>query len=192
MSSNSEIVGKFLLRRCILAIVLCTSAWWVCADTHAQEAALTPSKMTARSTFRSLEGPASNTVPHLVIGRADCGDTPSYGSLRPARDEAANPYAKNTDFHAEGTIRRQIIQSSPDQAGANVYSLLDDRSVLGLSMHGYRMKYFPSKRWLADSESFTHEKSSSARPRSGATTRTTKQAAAIILLISVSQFPHGH
>ena len=231
MSSKGEIFRKFSLRRCILGIIiLCTSGWWASADAVAQEAVRAPLAMTARATLWSFEGPGLNTTPHLVIGMADSRDTLSYGSLRPARGEAANPSASNaisrtvgpvasvnsaekgesgrlvmsslfeptagfrdfTDFHAEGTIRHQILQSSPDQTGAKVYTLLGDGPPPGPSLYGYRMRYFLSKQWLADSESFKHEKSSSTRLASGATSRTIRQAATIVLLISVSQFPHGH
>jgi hypothetical protein len=95
------------------------------------------------------------------------------------------------DLRAEATIERHIIQNSPDQASANVYSLLDDGPAPGPSLYGYRMKYSLSRQWLADNESFTHEKPSYARLGSGATSKTIEQTAAIMLLISVSQFPHG-
>ncbi len=155
--------SKFSLRQWILTIIiLCTSVWWAPAETLAQEAAPAALGMTAHSNLWLLEGLGSNNAPYLVIGMADRGDTPSYGSLRIAGDEATNPSAGNTitrqggsaasanrtekiesgplvlstlfeptasvrglrDFHAEGTIRRQTIQGSPDHAGAKVYSLL--------------------------------------------------------------------
>jgi hypothetical protein len=94
MSSEGKILCKFSLRRCILAIsILCTSVWWVPTETLAQEAAPAALNMTAHSTLWSLEGPESNNAPYLVIGMADRGDTPSYGSLRIAGDEVANPSA---------------------------------------------------------------------------------------------------
>ena len=133
---------------------------------------------------------------------ADRGDTPSYGSLRIAGDEAANRSASNTiwrpaspvtsvnraeegesdplvlsslfeptagvrgprDFHAEGTIRRQTMQGSPDHAGAKVYSLLDDGPALGSFLYGYQTNYLPSKLRLANSESLTHEVAQAPRP----------------------------
>jgi hypothetical protein len=196
MSWKGDTFRESSLRRWFLAIIiLCTSGWWAFADALAQESAPAQLKMTAPLTLWSLEGPGSDTAPHLVIGMADRRDTPSYGPLRLVRDEAANPSAKNTvsrtpgpvtyvsraekresgppalsglfaptagvrgltDFHAEGTIRRQTIQSSTDEAGATVYSLLDDGPALGSFMYGYRMKYFLSTQVLANSESFTHE-----------------------------------
>jgi hypothetical protein len=102
MSSNGEI-SKFSFRRCILAItILCTSIWWA-SDTHAQEAALGPSKMTARSNMWSLEGSRSSMLPNLAVGIAGRGDAPSYGSLRFARDEAAN-FARNTTAPPVGPV----------------------------------------------------------------------------------------
>jgi hypothetical protein len=201
MSSKGEIFRKFSLRQWILAIViLCTSVWWAPAETLAQEAAPDALDMTAHSTLWSLEGPGSNNAPYLVIGMADRGDTPSYGSLRIAGDEATHPSANTRsrpvghvasvnraekgeseplilsslfeptagvrgprDFHAEGTIRRQTIQGSSDQAGA-VYSLLDDGPAFGSLLYGYQTNYLTSKQWLADNESFTHEVVQAPRP----------------------------
>jgi len=230
MSSKGEIVRKLSLRRCTLAIIiLCASAQWASGDVLAPEAAAASLKMTERSTFSLLKGPGSSTIPDLVTGIAVRGNTASYGSLRLARDESANPSAKNdisrtvgsvtffnraekgasgplvlsslfestagargfTDSHAKSTIRRQTTQSSRDhQRGANVYSLLDDGLALGPSRYGHRMQYFLSKQWLADSESFTQERSSAVRIKSDAISTTNRQAAVIILLISASQFPH--
>jgi hypothetical protein len=97
-----------------------------------------------------------------------------------------------TTFRAEPTSPRQAIQRPPDLTGANVYSLLYDSSAPGSFLYGHRANYLPAKQWLADGESFTHEKSSSARLESGATNRTSRQAAVIMLLISACRFPHGH
>jgi hypothetical protein len=184
MSSKGKILRKFSIHRWILTIIiLFTSVWWAPAETLAQEAAPAALDVTAHSTLWSLEGPGSNNAPYLVIGMADRGDTPSYGSLRIAGDEAANRSASNTiwrpaspvtsvnraeegesdplvlsslfeptagvrgprDFHAEGTIRRQTMQGSPDHAGAKVYSLLDDGPALGSFLYGYQTNYLPSK-----------------------------------------------
>jgi len=62
-----------------------------------------------------------------------------------------------TDFHAEAKIERQIVRSSPDQAGLTAYSLLDDWPALGSLMDGYRMKYFSSTQGLANSEFSSHQ-----------------------------------
>jgi len=196
MSSKGELLREISPRRCILAIImLCTSVWWAFPDVLPQEAAPATLKMTVQET-------GSNTAPHQMIGMADRGDTPSYGSLRLARDEAANRSARNTisqpvgpvvsvnhaekgesdplvlsslfeptagvrgprDFHAEGTIRRQTIQGSPDHAGAKVYSLLDDGPALGSFLYGYQANYLPSKLRLVNNESFTHEVVQAPRP----------------------------
>ncbi len=70
-----------------------------------------------------------------------------------------------TDFPAEGTIRRQTIQSSPHQAGPKVYSLLlDDGPALGAFLYGYRLNYLPPKQWLVHNESFTNEVEEAPRP----------------------------
>jgi len=97
-----------------------------------------------------------------------------------------------TDYDAEGTNGPQVIQRSHDQASAKVCSLLDDAPALGSSIHEYRIKYSLSKQWLTDNDSFTHEKSSSVRPSSSATSRTMKQAAAIILIFAISRSSHGN
>jgi hypothetical protein len=195
MSWKADIFRESSLRRCLLAIIiLCTSVWWASADTLAQESAPTQLKMTVHPTLWSLEGPRSNTAPHLVIGMIDMADR-GDSRFRLARDEAANPSPRDTisrtvgpvadvnraekresgplvlsslfaptagvrgltDFHAEGRIRRQTIQSSPNKAGATVYGLPDDGPALGSFLYGYRMKYFLSTPGLANSESFTHE-----------------------------------
>jgi hypothetical protein len=97
-----------------------------------------------------------------------------------------------TTFLAEPTSPRQTIQRSPDLTGAKVYSLLYDNSAPGSFLYGYLANYLPSKQWLTDSDSYTHEKSSSVRPRSGATSRTSKQAAAVILIIAISRSSHAN
>jgi hypothetical protein len=202
MSSKGERPRKVSLRRCILAmIILCTSASWASADALAQEAESPALKMTAHSTLWSFEWPGSNNAPYLVIGMADRGETPSYGSLRMAGDGAMNPPASTISrpvgpvasvdragkghsrplvlsslfeptagvrgpggFHAEGTIRRQTIRSSSDQAGAKVYSLLDDEPAFGLLLYGDQANYLPSKQRLANNETFTHEVVQTSRP----------------------------
>jgi hypothetical protein len=55
------------------------------------------------------------------------------------------------------TIRRQTIRSSSDQVGAKVFNLLDEGSAFEPLLYGYQANYLPSKQWLADDESFTHE-----------------------------------
>jgi len=230
MSSTITVIYGSSFRVWILTIIiLCAAIWWASADTLAQKAALVPLKMTAHSALRSLEELEYHTALYLAIAMADWGYTSSYGSLRPARNEAANPSARNailrtvgplasvnsanraecarpvmsslfeptagvrdfTDLQAEGSIQRQILQSSSDQARAKMYTLLDDGPPPGPSRYGYRMKYFLSKQWLADSESITEEKSSSARIKNDAISTINRQAAVIILLISASHFPHG-
>lgn len=105
MSSKGEILRKSSLRRGILAIViLCTSVWWASTDTLAQEAVSAALKTTGHSTLWSLEGPESNTARHLVVGTAERGETPSYGSLRLPRDEAATPSARNTISRPVGPV----------------------------------------------------------------------------------------
>jgi hypothetical protein len=96
-----------------------------------------------------------------------------------------------TTFLAEPTSPRQTIQRSPDLTSPKVYSLLYDHSAPGSFLYGYRANYLPSKQWLADSESFTHEKSSAARIENGATSRTSRQAAVIILIIAISRSSHA-
>jgi hypothetical protein len=105
ISSKGEILCRSSLRRCIPAIIiLCTSVWWASAYALAQEAAPAALKMTAHSTLWSLEGPESNTAPHLVIDMANRGNAPSYSSLRSARDEAASPSPRNTISRSVGPV----------------------------------------------------------------------------------------
>ena len=107
--------------------------------------------------------------------------------------------SSSTDFHTKRTNQPQVIERSPEQASAKVCSLLDDMCsllddvpALGSFRYEYRIKYSLSKQWLTDSDSFTHEKSSSAQSSSGATGRTMKQAAAIILIIAISRSAHAN
>jgi hypothetical protein len=118
MSSKRKILRKFSLLQWILTIfILCTSVWWVPAEILAQETAPAALNMTAHSTLWSLEGPGSNNAPYLVIGMADRGNTPSYGSLRIAEDEATNPSAGNTITRQGGpdasANRTEKIESGP-------------------------------------------------------------------------------
>jgi hypothetical protein len=118
MSSTGKILLKCSLQRWILTIIiLCTIVWWAPAETLAQEAAPAALDMTAHSTLWSLEGPGSNNAPYLVIGMADRGDTPSYGSLRIAEDEATNPSVGNTITRQGGPAasanRTEKIESGP-------------------------------------------------------------------------------
>jgi hypothetical protein len=110
--------SKFSLRQWILTIIiLCTSVWWVPAETLAQEAAPAALGMTAHSNLWLLEGLGSYNAPYLVIGMADRGDTPSYGSLRIGGDEATNPSAGNTITRQGGSAasanRTEKIESGP-------------------------------------------------------------------------------
>jgi hypothetical protein len=118
MSSTGKILLKCSLQRWILTIIiLCTIVWWAPAETLVQEAAPAALDMTAHSTLWSLEGPGSNNAPYLVIGMADRGDTPSYGSLRIAEDEATNPSVGNTITRQGGPAasanRTEKIESGP-------------------------------------------------------------------------------
>jgi hypothetical protein len=114
MSSKGEIVRKLSLRRCILAIIIvCASAQWAASDALTQKAAA-PLKMTERSTFWLLEGPGPSTVPHLASGIADRGDTASYGPLRLARDESANPLTQERSSAAR--IKSDVINTTDRQA----------------------------------------------------------------------------
>ena len=96
------------------------------------------------------------------------------------------------DFPAKRWNRPQVIERTPDQARAKVCSLLDDVPALGSFRYEYQIKYSLSKQWLTVSDSFTHEKSSSAQASSGAAGRTMKQAAAIILIIGISRSAHAN
>ena len=139
MSSKRKILRKFSLRQWILTIfILCTSVWWVPAEILAQETAPAALNMTAHSTLWSLEGPGSNNAPYLVIGMADRGNTPSYGSLRIAEDEATNPSAGNTitrqggpDASANRTEKIEcgpLVLSSPLDPTAEVPGLTNFRA----------------------------------------------------------------
>ena len=59
------------------------------------------------------------------------------------------------DFQVEGTIPSEILQSSPDRAGANTYSLMDDRPAFESFLYGDQMKHLLSKQLLANEELYT-------------------------------------
>jgi hypothetical protein len=61
------------------------------------------------------------------------------------------------DFHAEGTILSEILQSSPDRAGENTYSLLNDRPAFESFLYGDQMKHLLSKQLSANKELFKPE-----------------------------------
>ena len=86
--SRIDAPRRSLLRVWSLAmIVVCASVWWASADSDVQEAPPTASRMTADSTAWSLEGPSSNSAPHLVIGMVDSAP---YGPPRITGEEVAN------------------------------------------------------------------------------------------------------
>jgi hypothetical protein len=89
---------------------------------------------------------------------ADRAEEPLSGPLllSSALDPAARVQGL-TNFRGEPPNPRQTRESSPDLAGTEVYSLLDDRSAPGSFLFGYQVNYSPSKQWIADHESFTHE-----------------------------------
>jgi hypothetical protein len=111
--------------------------------------------------------PSASTISQPVgavasVNRAEKGE---YGPLvLSSLFEPTAGVPGSTDFYAEGTIRRQTIQGSSDHAGAKVYSLLDDEPAFESLLYGYQANYLPSKHWLADNESFTHEMVQTPRP----------------------------
>jgi hypothetical protein len=125
MSAKGVILHKPSLRGSILTIIiLCTSVWWAPGETLAQEA---PGALdvAAHSTLWSLEGPGSNNAPYLVIGIADRGDTPSYGSLRIAEDQTTNPSAGNT-ITRQSAAAASANRTEKIESGALVLSNLLD------------------------------------------------------------------
>ena len=191
MLSKGEILCRPSLRQSILAIVfLSTGVWWAAPDSLAQEAAPAALSTAAHSTVRSFEWPESSTAPHLVIGMVDRGDEVASPAARISMPQAVDAVASVsrvqkdesgplllsrlfapapdvrglTNFRAEGTIGRGNIQTSPDPAGAKVYSLLDDGSAAGAFQYGYRSNYFQSKQRLADSEFFAPQADTTPRP----------------------------
>jgi hypothetical protein len=133
MSSKGGILGKSSLFCCILAIIiLCASVWWVSAAALAQEAAPLPMKMSATSTLWSLEDPGipRPVGPMTSVSRAQkAGPGPLVFSN--LSEPGAGGFRGLMDFNAQGTIRRQTLRISPDQAGATAYSLLDNEPTLG-------------------------------------------------------------
>ena len=69
-----------------------------------------------------------------------------------------------TNFRGQSPNPRQTSLSSPCLAGTEVYSLLDDMSAPGSFLFGYQPNYFPSKQFVADNGSFTHEILPAPRP----------------------------
>ena len=140
MSSQGKILCKFSLRRWILtSIILCTSVWWAPAETLAQAAAPAALDMTVHSTMWSLEGPGSNNAPYLVIGMADRGDTPSYGLLRTAGDEATTPSAENT-IRRQGGPAASANRTEKIESGPLVLSSLPDSTAGVPSLTNLRAK----------------------------------------------------
>ena len=84
-------VRRSSLSVCALAmIVVSANIWCTSAVSHAQDAIPAASRITAGATSWSLEGPTSDTAPHLVISMTD---PELYGPLRIAGGEVANPCA---------------------------------------------------------------------------------------------------
>jgi hypothetical protein len=73
----------------------------------------------------SLGWPGSNNAPYLVIGIADRGDTPSYGSLRIGGDEATTPSA-GTTITRQGGLAASAKRTETIEAGPLVLSSLLD------------------------------------------------------------------
>jgi len=148
MSSKGEILRKFSLRRWILAIIiLCTSVWWAPPETLAQEAAPAALDMTAHSTLWSLEGPGSNNAPYLVIGMADRGDTPCYGSLRIAGDEATNPSAETT-ITRQGGPAASAKRTEKIESGPLALSNLLDPTAGGLALTNFRAELISARQTI--------------------------------------------
>jgi hypothetical protein len=122
--SKVEVPRRSLRSVCALAmIVVCASVWWASSDSHVQEALPTASRMTADSTAWSLQGPSSNSAPHLVIGMVDSAP---YVHLRIAAEEVANPCANigtckqagpaASDSRTDnGGYRELLLASVPEQ-----------------------------------------------------------------------------
>jgi hypothetical protein len=88
--SRIEVRRSSLSVSALAMIVVSANIWWTSADSHAQEATRAAWGITAGSTSWSLEGPTSDTAPHLVISMAD---PKPYGPIRIAGEEVANPCA---------------------------------------------------------------------------------------------------
>jgi hypothetical protein len=145
MLSNRKILSNCSLHRRIPTIIIvCMSVWWASADTLAQTIAPAALKITAESLW-SFEGPGSNAAPHLVIGKAEREDPSSYGSVWPARNEAADSFAF-------------------DQGGASVCCLLEYGPALGSFLYDHRVKHCLSNQWLAKSNVYLREADQASPP----------------------------
>lgn len=118
MSSKVEVRRRpSLTFYALTMIVVCTSVWWVSADAHPQQTTPAASRMVADLTSWSFERPGSNKAPHLVISTAKLSDTPLYGSVRIAGEEATNPTAGNTitrQFDTAASVdRTKGVESGP-------------------------------------------------------------------------------
>jgi hypothetical protein len=117
MSSKEKVDGSSLHRWVLTTIILCAIVWWASADALAQDAVSIELSTTARSTSWSLERPASNKVPYLVIGMADRRDALPYGSFGYVGDEATNRSVGNTITRQVGPAasanRTERIESDP-------------------------------------------------------------------------------
>jgi hypothetical protein len=126
MSLKGKILPGFSLHPWILTIIiLCTSVWRAPAETLAQEAVPAALNMTAHSTLWSLEGRRSNKTPYLVIGMADREDSPFYGLVGIAGDEATNSSAENTITRQSGPAASVIRTGKAESCRLVLFSILD-------------------------------------------------------------------
>ncbi len=95
---------------------------------------------------------AENTIPRRVNPTAsvNCAEEAGPGPLvlSSLSEPGAGSIRGLMDFDGQGTIRRQTHRSSPDQAGATHYSLLN-----GPARGSF---LYQSKQWSTDGGSFTH------------------------------------
>ena len=137
MSKGKVVCGSWPRQWTLTVIILCAIVWWAIGGACAQDAPPTRVGITTYTTLWSLEGHGSK-APYLVIGMADRANTPSYGSLRIAEDQATNPSPANTITRQGGPAasanRTEKIESGPLvlssllQPSAGVRGLADFRT----------------------------------------------------------------
>jgi hypothetical protein len=137
---------------------MCTSASWISTSALAQEAAASALRMTRPSPSWTLYGRQSETAPHLVIAMLDRGDI----ALSRSHREPNAGIGGLTHFRTEPEF--PAIETSADQAGARVYSLLDNRSAVGSFQYRYQRNYVLSEQLLAFSATSPPEVEPAARP----------------------------
>jgi hypothetical protein len=162
--ARSAVIGNSTMVQSVLsALVLCLVITSRAAITHAQDGAPVGMKTTTDSSSWSLMERGSSAAPYLVISmveRRDASGPLQLSSLRESTTEMRGLMILRT----EPANPRDTILKSPDQTGADTYSLLDEGSLPGSLLYRYQGNDAASAQWIGDDESFAREISQAPRP----------------------------